>query len=147
MSSFPPSSPPSSSPSTVIIPLHRLYHLLQPLTVVPDPVFRNWGRTFTCTPSSIFRPENEEQLELILQLARRENKVVRAVGVGHSPSDLACTSGYMVQMHLLDEIIEVRKQSPPSYLFLTRTFVRPFSLLVFFSKFSFSFFCFRARAN
>lgn len=101
MSSFPPSS--SSS-----IPLDQLYNLLKPLTVLPDPVFRNWGRTFTCTPSSLFRPENEEQLELILQLARRENQVVRAVGIGHSPSDLACTSGYMVQMHLLDEIIEVR---------------------------------------
>jgi L-gulonolactone oxidase len=101
------SFPPSSSSSSSIIPLDQLYHLLKPLTALPDPVFRNWGRTFTCTPSSLFRPENEEQLELILQLARRENQVVRAVGVGHSPSDLACTSGYMVQMHLLDQIIEV----------------------------------------
>jgi hypothetical protein len=43
-----------------------------------------------------------------LELARRERQTVRAIGVGHSPSDLACTSGYMIQMNRLDKIIDVR---------------------------------------
>ncbi|KAI0270642.1 L-gulonolactone/D-arabinono-1,4-lactone oxidase [Gloeopeniophorella convolvens] len=75
-----------------------------------DAVFQNWGRTFRCTPASVFVPETEYQLELILELARREKQTVRAVGVGHSPSDLACTSGYMVQMGRLDRIIEVNPE-------------------------------------
>jgi len=93
------------------ISLDELYRLLRPVTVDRSSsaaVFQNWGRTFRCRPSSVFRPETERQLELILELARREKQTVRAVGIGHSPSDLACTSGYMIQMHLLDEIIEVR---------------------------------------
>ncbi|KAH9033110.1 L-gulonolactone/D-arabinono-1,4-lactone oxidase [Lactarius pseudohatsudake] len=101
--SFPPSD----------IPLDELYSLLKPVTIDRSSsaaVFQNWGRTFTCTPSSVFRPESELHLELILELARREGQTVRAVGVGHSPSDLACTSGYMVQMSRLDKIIEVNSE-------------------------------------
>lgn len=93
------------------IPLHGLYRRLQPITVdrsSSDAVFQNYGRTFRCTPSTVFQPENEYQLELILELTRREGKTVRAVGVGHSPSDLACTSGYMIQMNQMNKIIEVR---------------------------------------
>ena len=94
------------------IPLDELYRRLEPVTIdrsSPATVFRNWGHTYTCTPSSVFCPESEHHLELILELALREGQKVRAVGVGHSPSDLACTSGYMVQMNRLDKIIEVRR--------------------------------------
>jgi hypothetical protein len=93
------------------ISLDELYRLLQPVTVDRSSsaaVFHNWGRTFRCRPSTVFRPETEHQLELILELACRERQTVRAVGIGHSPSDLACTSGYMIQMNRLDKIIEVR---------------------------------------
>jgi L-gulonolactone oxidase len=98
-------------PSLSHFPLHELYRRLQPITVdrsSSDAMFENCGRTFRCTPSTIFQPENEYQLELILELTRRERQAVRAVGVGHSPSDLACTSGYMIQMNRMDKIIEVR---------------------------------------
>jgi hypothetical protein len=94
------------------ISLDELCRLLRPVTVdrsSSDAVFQNWGRTFRCRPSSVFRPETEHQLELILELALREKQAVRAVGIGHSPSDLACTSGFMIQMNRLDKIIEVRR--------------------------------------
>ncbi|KAF8494862.1 L-gulonolactone/D-arabinono-1,4-lactone oxidase [Russula emetica] len=97
-------------PSVSHIPLDELYRRLQPITVdrsSSDAVFENCGRTFRCIPSTIFQPETEFQLELILELTRRERKTVRAVGVGHSPSDLACTSGYMIQMNQMNKIIEV----------------------------------------
>ena len=105
MSAISLSLPPSD------ISLDELYRLLKPVAVDGSSsaaVFQNWGRTFRCRPSSVFRPETERQLELIVELARREQQTVRAVGIGHSPSDLACTSGYMIQMDRLDEIIEVR---------------------------------------
>lgn len=96
-------------PSHVSLP--GLYQLLRPIAVDRSSsaaVFENCGRTFRCTPSSVFRPETEYQIQLILELALREHQIVRAVGVGHSPSDLACTSGYMIQMDRLNKIIEVR---------------------------------------
>lgn len=71
-------------------------------------VFENWAGTFKCHPLAIFEPTNEEELRCIFELARREGRAVRAVGVGHSPSDLACTSGFMIRMCRMGAIAEVR---------------------------------------
>lgn len=103
------------STSTSALPLssisiQQLYGLLQPITVPntsPNAKFTNWSGTFTCSPLAVFEPETELQCELILELARREGRVVRAVGVGHSPSDLACTTGYMLRTTKLDKLLEV----------------------------------------
>ena len=92
---------------TAHIPLKNLYNLLQPITQQTS--FTNWGRSFTCTPSAIFEPENEFQCELIVELARREGKTIRVAAVGHSPNDLACTSQYMLRTTKLDRVLEVIK--------------------------------------
>lgn len=90
------------------IPLKNLYNLLQSITLPPEKThFTNWGRTFTCTPSAIFEPENEFQCELVLELARREGKTVRVAAVGHSPGDLACTTQYMLRTTKLNRVLEV----------------------------------------
>ncbi|TFK37618.1 gulonolactone oxidase Lgo1 [Crucibulum laeve] len=95
------------------IPLQNLYNLLQPITISPRSpaaTFSNWGQTFYCTPLAVFEPETEFQCELIVELARREGKVVRAVGVGHSPSDLACTNGFMMRTTKLNRVLEVNAE-------------------------------------
>jgi len=96
--------------SVASLPISLIYDLLQPITVPsgsPRAKFINWGLTFTCQPLAVFEPEDEYHCELILELARREGKVVRAVGIGHSPSDLACTTGFMVRTTKLDKVLEV----------------------------------------
>ncbi|KZT66748.1 L-gulonolactone/D-arabinono-1,4-lactone oxidase [Daedalea quercina L-15889] len=93
------------------LPLDVLYALLEPITVPathPRASFVNWGLTYACTPLAVFEPASPYQCELVFELARRERKTVRATGVGHSPSDLACTSGYMLRTEKLNKIIEVR---------------------------------------
>ena len=91
------------------IPLQNLYNLLEPITVPKKKArFRNWGRSFICTPSAIFEPENEFQCELVLELARREGKKLRVSAVGHSPSDLAMTNEYMLRTTKLNRVLEVR---------------------------------------
>lgn len=91
------------------IPLENLYNLLEGITVPQSTAtFTNWARTFVCTPASIFEPENEFQCELVLELARREDKAVRVAGVGHSPSDLACTKEFMLRTTKLNRVLEVR---------------------------------------
>lgn len=94
--------------------LSDVVEALKPITVPAEQaVFENWAGTFRCSPLSIFEPASERDLELIFELARREGRTVRAVGVGHSPSDLACTSGYMVRMNRMDAIVEVRPHLRP----------------------------------
>lgn len=95
------------------IPTPLLYELLQPLTVPlqsPRARFTNWGLTFTCKPLAIFEPETYDQCAMVLELSRREGRRVRFAGIGHSPSDLACTSEYMLRTTKLNQILEVRSQ-------------------------------------
>ena len=97
------------------IPLSTLYELLAPVTVragQPKATFINWGLSYTCTPLCVFEPETEEQCRLVLELARREGKSVRVAGIGHSPSDLVCTTGFMLRTEKLKKVIEVSPVSP-----------------------------------
>src|SRR5947209_6325061 len=91
----------SSSSTVRALSLDALCDALRPIVVTASPSlaprFTNWARTFSCSPLAIFEPETEHHCQLVLELARREGRVVRAVGVGHSPSDLACTSAYMLR--------------------------------------------------
>ncbi|KAF8507688.1 L-gulonolactone D-arabinono-1,4-lactone oxidase [Hysterangium stoloniferum] len=69
--------------------------------------FRNWSKTYSCRPRTVFEPENDDQCRLIVELARREKTSVRACGAAHSPSDLACTSGYLLRTDRLDRVLQV----------------------------------------
>ncbi|KAI0351627.1 L-gulonolactone/D-arabinono-1,4-lactone oxidase [Trametes cingulata] len=93
--------------------VRQLYDLLAPVTLRPGharATFTNWGLSYTCTPLSVFEPETEYQCALILELARKEGKSVRVAGIGHSPSDLACTNGFMLRTEKLNRIIEVNSE-------------------------------------
>lgn len=117
MTSHPPPSTSTLPPSQ--LPMETLLNVLQPITVPtssPKASFTNWGLSYTCKPTVVFEPETEEQCELIVELARREGQSVRATGVGHSPSDLACTSGYMLRTEKLSKVIEVSTTRHPPRL-------------------------------
>jgi hypothetical protein len=91
------------------ISLDDIYALVRPVMLQPSSprsIFTNWGQTFTCKPLAVFEPETEYQCEVILELVRREKKTIRAAGVGHSPSDLACTSEYMLRTSKLNQLVE-----------------------------------------
>ncbi|KAF8622619.1 hypothetical protein AX15_006874 [Amanita polypyramis BW_CC] len=106
------SSPPTTAhPSQV--PLQNIRELLKPITVAPTSAharFHNWAQTYHCRPHTVFEPETEDQCKFILELARREGRKVKAVGVGHSPSDLACTTDFMLRTDKLNRIIEINSQ-------------------------------------
>lgn len=89
---------------------------LQPITVASDStnaIFHNWANTYRCFPRAVFQPEDESHCRLILELARREGVSVRACGAGHSPSDLACTTGYLLRTHKLERVLQVRCMASP----------------------------------
>lgn len=100
----------------------ELRRRLEPITIPsssPKATFTNWGLSFTCQPSVVFEPETDEQCEWICELARREGRTVRAAGMGHSPSDLACTSEFMLRTNKLDKIVEVSLGFPLVIFFLS----------------------------
>ncbi|KAF8305564.1 L-gulonolactone/D-arabinono-1,4-lactone oxidase [Clavulina sp. PMI_390] len=91
----------------------HLRTLLEPCVIPsssPRSHYRNWARTYAATPHTAFQPTSEDQCAAILKLAELEGRVVRAVGSGHSPSDLPCTSDFMVRMDRLDGLIELDRE-------------------------------------
>jgi len=54
----------------------------------------------------------------VLAKARVDKKTVKVIGNGHSPSDIACTHGYMVSLKNFNKILKVRV-----VLTLTNTFL------------------------
>ncbi|XP_020839638.1 L-gulonolactone oxidase isoform X2 [Phascolarctos cinereus] len=72
--------------------------------------FRNWAKTYGCHPEMYFQPTCVEEVKQVLDLARQQNKRVKATGGGHSPSDIACTDGFMIHMGKMNRILKVDKE-------------------------------------
>lgn len=59
----------------------------------------NWSRSFTTTPSAIFQPSSEKEIIEIIHKATTQNKVVKAIGSGHSCSLIAsANNGYLLDL-------------------------------------------------
>ncbi|KAI1301022.1 hypothetical protein EDD11_005858 [Mortierella claussenii] len=76
----------------------------------PKKTFENWARTFRCLPEQYYTPTTEEDIIKIIHLARISGKHVKAIGTGHSPSDLACTDGFMINTDKLNRLLSVDKE-------------------------------------
>ncbi|KAJ6661208.1 hypothetical protein lerEdw1_015345 [Lerista edwardsae] len=72
--------------------------------------FQNWAKTYGCSPELYFQPATVEELKEILDLARQKRKRVKVVGGGHSPSDIACTDDFMIQMEKMNKVLKVDKE-------------------------------------
>ncbi|KAM9083537.1 L-gulonolactone oxidase isoform 1-T1 [Megaptera novaeangliae] len=69
--------------------------------------FQNWARTYGCFPEMYYQPTSVEEIREVLALARQQNKRVKVVGGGHSPSDIACTDGFMIHMGKMNRVLKV----------------------------------------
>ncbi|KAK1925844.1 putative D-arabinono-1,4-lactone oxidase [Papiliotrema laurentii] len=95
------------------VQIEQLRSALEPISVPSRSrlaTFSNWAETFHCRPERVFQPTTVLQCRQILELARREGARVHPVGVGHSPSDLACTKGWLMRMQGLTGLIEVNHE-------------------------------------
>ncbi|MCJ1289055.1 D-arabinono-1,4-lactone oxidase [Xylographa carneopallida] len=87
--------------------------------VDPDVAFRaspshrhhTWARTFHSRPELYIQPETAEEIQKIITLARKCRRRIVTVGCGHSPSDITCTSSWMVNLDKYNRIIKVNPQS------------------------------------
>lgn len=93
--------------------------LLAQLTAEDDIPFRaitnftqsTWARTFHSSPELYIQPESIAEVEKLVNLARRCRRRVTTVGCGHSPSDLTCTSSWLVNLDNFNRILHVNKEN------------------------------------
>ncbi|MDR3659034.1 MAG: D-arabinono-1,4-lactone oxidase [Mycobacterium sp.] len=67
----------------------------------------NWAGEQRCTPASFECPPDEAAVSACVTQAARRGATVRAVGSGHSFTDVACTDGVMVDMSGMQRILDI----------------------------------------
>ena len=70
-----------------------------------------WANTFHSRPEKYFQPRSLGELQKIVNLARKSRRRIVTVGCGHSPSDLTCTSQWMVNLDYYDQITNINSKS------------------------------------
>jgi FAD-linked oxidoreductase len=68
-------------------------------------VWTNWSRDQRCAPAEIARPRREDELADVVRRAAARGQRVRAVGSGHSFTDIACTDGVMVDTSAMARLL------------------------------------------
>ncbi len=71
------------------------------------PGWRNWAGDQQCSPAAIERPGSREELAGIVRRAAERGQSVRAVGSGHSFTEIALTDGVAVDLGRLDRVLSV----------------------------------------
>jgi L-gulono-1,4-lactone dehydrogenase len=66
----------------------------------------NWTGDQRCAPAAIVRPGSEAELAEVVAAAAARGGGVRAVGSGHSFTDAACTSGTMLDLGELQQVVD-----------------------------------------
>jgi D-arabinono-1,4-lactone oxidase len=64
-----------------------------------------WARTNHSLPELYLTPHSIEEIRLIVELARRCGKKIVVVGSGHSPSNLTCTTSWMVNLDGFNAVV------------------------------------------
>ncbi|KFY24287.1 hypothetical protein V491_02206, partial [Pseudogymnoascus sp. VKM F-3775] len=77
----------------------------------PDHFHHTWARTFYSAPELYIQPQSEEEVEKVITLARRCRRRVTTVGSGHSPSDLTCTSSWMMNLDKFNKILSIDRET------------------------------------
>jgi L-gulonolactone oxidase len=72
--------------------------------------WRNWAGDQRCLPARVERPASRGELVEAVKRAGEAGLTVRAVGTGHSFTDVACTGGLMLRMDRLDRMLGVDRE-------------------------------------
>lgn len=75
------------------------------LLVDPVTPWQNWGRVESATPAFRARPSSVEEVQAVVRAARERGLPVKAVGAGHSFTDIAATHGVMVDISAIAGLI------------------------------------------
>src|SRR4051794_12737866 len=70
-----------------------------------------WARTFHSSPELYIQPQSIAEVEKVVSLARQCRRRISTVGCAHSPSDITCTSSWLVNLDNFNKILSVDKES------------------------------------
>ena len=70
-----------------------------------------WAKTFFSRPEIYVQPRSEAEIRKVVTLARRCRRRLVTVGAGHSPSDLTCTSSWMINLDHFNSLLQVNKDT------------------------------------
>ena len=69
--------------------------------------WRNWGGNQSCVPTEVAQPSSQDDIVALVQRAAAAGGRVKVYGAGHSFTDIACTSGILVNLDLYDQVLNV----------------------------------------
>jgi L-gulonolactone oxidase len=72
--------------------------------------FTNWSGTIACNPRNYAEPENEAELAEIVAGVTRRSGTVRAVGSGHSWSNLVLTDDTLISLNKMKRLIRIDRE-------------------------------------
>ncbi|KAG8408723.1 D-arabinono-1,4-lactone oxidase [Metarhizium acridum] len=77
----------------------------------PHHVHRTWARTFSSIPELYIQPETLAEVEKVVSLAQTCRRRIVTTGCGHSPSNITCTSSWMVNLDRFNRILAVNSDT------------------------------------
>jgi D-arabinono-1,4-lactone oxidase len=70
-----------------------------------------WARTYSSIPELLIQPESLQEIEKVVNLARKWRRRICMVGSGHSPSELTCSSSWIVNLDKFNKILSFDTQT------------------------------------
>ncbi|KAL8733146.1 MAG: hypothetical protein Q9166_002338 [cf. Caloplaca sp. 2 TL-2023] len=80
-----------------------------PFRASPNHQHHTWAKTYHSFPELYIQPRTIEEIRKVVNLARRCRRRLVVVGCGHSPSDLTCTSSWMINLDHYNKILNIHK--------------------------------------
>lgn len=82
-----------------------------PFRATTSHIHHTWAQTYFSYPELYIQPHTTEEIQTIITLARRCRRRLVTVGCSHSPSDLTCTSSWMINLDHYNKILHVDQPS------------------------------------
>ncbi|KAB5547164.1 sugar 1,4-lactone oxidase [Coniochaeta sp. 2T2.1] len=82
-----------------------------PFRAHPRHVHHTWARTYSSLPELYIRPRSIAEVEHAVCLASKCRRRITTVGSGHSPSDLTCTSSWLMNLDDFDRILDIDRSA------------------------------------
>ena len=82
-----------------------------PFRASTDHWHHTWAKTFYSRPELYIQPRSIAEIQKLVTLARRCGRRLVVVGSGHSPSDLTCTSSWLVNLDGFAQILDVSRET------------------------------------
>jgi D-arabinono-1,4-lactone oxidase len=70
----------------------------------PGHTHHTWARTFSSLPELYIQPESVAEVEKAIDIARVCRRRITTTGCGHSPSNITCTSSWLVNIDRVDQV-------------------------------------------